>query len=697
MAAIIAACCCLTSSAVAQDLSSDFESAPPQPSSSATQPNAGGRAPLDELAPTTVVGVPGVGAPGGVTSAETVVSSANLGGSLLGETGSSVTIITAEQIQQRRETNVVEMLRGLAGVNVVQGGGPGQLSSVFIRGASSDQTKVMIDGIWANDIISTGRGFDFAALSIDNIERIEIIRGPQSTLYGSDAIGGVINIITKKGSGKRKTNAQAWGGSFGMSREAGSISAGTDKYHYSFAGSYLNTQGISAADVNLPGNVLPNSFSNGNVSGRMGWTPTKHFDVEFIFRYIHGVSQVDFGGGPFMDSPNGYAFTDQMYTRTQLHYVGEEEIWEQWLSYNTQEQTRDLHQPLVTTATIFNQNDTTAHFNGNSNLFDWRHSVKLHETNKVVFGASYYQEQGYSNSTSTSFGFGPPFIPFVDSVPTMSLFDPAVYFQDQITIGDRWFTSFGVRQDNYSLAGNATTYRATTLYRLPVTNTGIRGSVGTGFKAPSIYQLFNSQFGNPALQPEVSQGYDYGLDQPLFNGKVVLSATCFQNTFSNLIQFLFIGTAGTYVNLANANTSGTEFTALWNVNDRTALTVAYTKLYSFSGVNSDPLQTNAPLIRRPGDTASVGVNRKFLNNRANLNMNVIYVGVRNDIGFPDGFTETLEVLNPYVVANLAASYNLRPNVQLFGRVDNLTDTRYEEVYGFGVVPFSGVGGISVGW
>ncbi|MHC4405040.1 MAG: TonB-dependent receptor, partial [Planctomycetota bacterium] len=170
---------------------------------------------------------------------------------LASEVGGSLSVITEGQITDRRRAEVTEVLRGTPGLDVAQQGGPGTLTSVFLRGANSNHTKVLVDGIPVNDPGSANGGFDFSLLSVDNIERIEILRGPQSTLYGTDAIGGVINVITKRGDGPLSLGADLSGGSYGQGREAVTASGGTENYHYSFGASYLQRDGFTVAAKRL--------------------------------------------------------------------------------------------------------------------------------------------------------------------------------------------------------------------------------------------------------------------------------------------------------------------------------------------------------------------------------------------------------------------------------------------------------------
>ncbi|MGC3969804.1 MAG: TonB-dependent receptor plug domain-containing protein [Pirellulales bacterium] len=233
----------------------------------------------------TIVGTleDGVGSQGSAVSGNTVVSSPNLTPTLLNQTASSVTVITAEQIQQRGQINVGEVLRSVPGIDVVRNSTPGSPTTIFIRGAGGEHTKVLVDGIPMNDPISPGRVFDFSNLSVDNIEKIEVIRGPQSVLYGSDAIGGVILITTKKGAGPMQGRASVMGGSFSTMNSAANVSGSRGPVYYSVGGSYLDTNGFSAASRGLPGNVEDDGFMLGTYSRRIGWQPSDNVRASTSF------------------------------------------------------------------------------------------------------------------------------------------------------------------------------------------------------------------------------------------------------------------------------------------------------------------------------------------------------------------------------------------------------------------------------
>lgn len=647
----------------------------------APTPPVDARPPLEDIPETPVVAeIGGPGSQGGAAPGNTVVETPTRTGTPLSQVGSSVSVVTAADIEQRKQYSVLEVLRGLPGVDVVQSGGPGRVATVFIRGANSDQTKVLLDGIWMNDPITTGRLFDFSNLSVDNIERIEVIRGPQSVLYGSDAIGGVINIITKKGQGPRQTRAGAYGGAFQTSRESGNLSGGNERVYYSWGASYLDTKSFSAADRRLPGNTERDAYQLGTLAGRMGWTPFENFDVDYVMRYVDAGTNIDVGGGPNQDDPNRKNYTNQYFTRAQIRYATPGGFWEQKLAYNLTNQTR---RQVDDVDPMHPFDSSLGRFHSQMQLVDWQHNFQLHETNTLTVGMQYLQEDGQSFFNSNSI-FGP----FNIVSPNVALRDPAIYAQEQIRIADRWFTTFGARQDHYSQAGTADTYRVTSLYRVPLTNTGFRGSIGTGFKAPTIFQLFDAFSGNPNLRPEESKGWDYGLEQPLLDGRVVLAATYFRNDFANLIDFNPATFA--YFNIGAAVATGAELSGTFHMRPDTTLTLTYTRL------DARDRGTDLALLRRPRDKIGVIFNRQLLGGRANFNYTMFYVGNRVDQDFTQFPSPRVTVPN-YIVANVAASYDVTRRLQVFGRVDNFFNARYQEVFGFGTAPISAYGGAQVLW
>ncbi len=588
------------------------------------------------------------------------------------EAGSSVTVISGSQIEEQQKPTVPDVLRTVPGLDVVKRQGA---TSVFMRGAKSEHTLVLIDGIEMNDPISPGRAFDFSYLTVDNIERIEVIRGPQSTLYGSDAIGGVINIITKKGKGSPSGFVSAEAGSFHTFRERAGISGGNSFANYSLGISRLDTEGISAADRD-DGNHEDDGLENTTVSGRVGLTPGESFGLDVILRWIDAEADIDNSGGPGGDDPNYTTETQQLYFRSQASLLLLDDLWEQKLGFSLTDYSRE------------GQNDTDADhpddlsrdsYDGKIVKFDWQHDLYLHETNTLTLGAETEAEKGRSDYYSQSI-YGPYSSTFDEETARTSSF----YLQDRITLRDSLFTTLGVRVDDHNRFGTETTYRITTAYCINQSGTTIKGSYGTGFKAPTLYQLY-SAYGDETLDPEESTGWDVGVEQTLFGERLKLSATYFSNDFDDLIDY----DTGLwkYVNVAEALSHGIELVATLMPTDDLTIRAGYTY------TDTQDKTTGEDLLLRARNRFGFNVNYRILN-KANINLDISHIGSRYDNDFST-WPATRVRLDPYTLVNLAASYCITGSVQLFSRVENLFDEEYEEVKGYGTAGFSVYGGLKV--
>lgn len=587
--------------------------------------------------------------------------------------GSSVTVITEEQIRQQDKTSVAEVLRGVPSLDIVRSGGAGGAVSVFIRGANSEHTLVLMDGVEMNDPSSTGRSFDFSSLSVDNIERIEIVRGPQSTLYGSDAMGGVINIITKKGKGKPSGSVSMEGGSFGTVSGQARLSGGNDLLNYSLGMSRLDTDGISAASKEY-GNSEDDGFKNTQLSTRVGITPAENLDAEVILRYIDADADIDNSGGAGGDDPNNTQESKLLFLRTQARLALFNNLWEQKIGVSLNDTKRDY------------ENDTDADhpsdledssYDGQSLKFDWQHNLYLLPANTLTFGIETEKEKMNSDYYSES-SWGP----YTSTFDEESTRTTGYYLQDMISLWDTWTTTLGVRLDDHSRFGSKSTYRAATSYLFRQTGTRLKASYGTGFKAPSLYQLF-SDYGDEDLNPEKSTGWDIGVEQRLNRGTVVLGMTYFNNDFDDLIDY--DSATWKYVNVAKAQTKGVEiYVSVYPMEDLT-FRAGYTYL------DTEDKETGENLLRRAKNKSSLDVNYRFLG-KGNVNISAVYVGRRDDYDY--SAYERVR-LDSYTLVNLAASYDITKNIRISGHVDNLTDEEYEEVLGYGTAGISAYAGLTL--
>lgn len=586
------------------------------------------------------------------------------------QVGSSITVVTAKEIEQQQKRTVADALRMVPGLDLVRTGSFGGGTAVFMRGAKSEHTLVLLDGIELNDPSAAGGGYNFANLTTDNIERIEVLRGPQSTLYGSRAIGGVVNIITKRGDGKLKGFLSAEGGSFYTARETAGVSGGTDLLQYALTLSRLDTGGVSAAAERF-GNMERDGHQNSAISARLGITPTKNSEIDLILRYNHSRTAIDNGGGPGMDDPNHIMRSDELNFRTQgwLSLYGG--LWEQKLGVSfsdlswSDDNDRDSMHPL---------NFLRSSFHGQNVKVDWQHVLNLHKTTTLTVGAETTEENAKSNYYAES-SFGPYNEPWPERYARTTGF----YLQDQLNLWDAWFSTLGFRVDDHSKFGTEVTYRFTTAYLIKQSGTRIKGSYGTGFRAPSLYQLY-SIYGSPDLKPDKSIGWDIGLEQELPFMKATLGATWFKNEYTQMIDFN--RQTWKYTNVAKAHSQGLELTAGLQPADDLTLKAAYTYLEA-----TDDL-TGKQLARRPKNKLTFDANYSFLK-KATINLGLVYVGSR----YSD--TANTQKMKDYLLVNLAGSYDVTKNLQLFGRVDNLFDRQYEEVVGYGTPGIGAYGGVKV--
>ncbi len=602
------------------------------------------------------------------TNTQEVIVTATRTATRAREVGSSVTKITARELEERQTVPLTDALDMVPGVDVSRTGGPGMGTSVRIRGADPRHTLVMIDGVEIGDPSSIARNPNLDHILTDNIASIEVLRGPQSTLYGSDSMGGVINITTPKGRvGKAKVHTAIEGGTFDTVHGTMSINGGTQYIQFNAGFSRFKTNGISSASDKLDGNSEDDWYDSISFFSRVTITPTDIFDLDFSGRFIDTDNDYDNGAGPNQDDPHSEQHFRQGFGRAQARLRLFDERWEQKLAYSTSHYKRGFDDPYDGVGD-WKYSDV---FWGVLEKLEWQNNIRLHRTNTLVLGAETEKESYELDSDSES--------PY-DARTT------GLYAEDQIKLFDRWFTTIGIRRDRHSEYGAKTTWRVTSAFDVKETGTRIKGSFGTGFKAPSLYQIYAPAFwgapvGNTDLLPETSRGWDLGLEQSILNSRIKFGATFFRNRFKDMIDFV---TGQGYQNRAKPTwTRGVESFVQVRPLAETDLVfrLDYTFMRSFDEERDDKLYL------RPKNKITVSINYRFLKGKANLNLNAVYRGSVDDQYWDaTAFKNTRVRLDDYLIVNLAASYRFNQYFRIFGRVENLTDEEYENRKGYGTMP-----------
>jgi vitamin B12 transporter len=584
------------------------------------------------------------------------------------EVGSSITVVTSKQIAEQQKSTVLEVLRSVPSLDVVQSGGMGRTASVYMRGAKAEHTLVLIDGVEMNDPISAGRSVNFADLTVDNIERIEILRGPQSTIYGSDAMGGVIHIITKTGKGKANGSFSLEGGSFNSLREAGSVNGGADRIQYSLGFSRQDTDGISA--IKGP-NYEKDGYGNTATSGKLSVKPFQNFTIEAIYRRTQSKADLDNAED---DDPNYTNANTSNFLRTQAKLALFNAKWDQQFGFSLSDIERsnrndvDIAHP---------DSSSLSSFNGRMYKFDWQNNFDIHRTNALTLGLETEEEKGKSDNSSQS-AYGLNTSAFIEKSARTTGF----YAQDQMKFWNAWFTTIGIRVDRHTNSETQATYRLASAYVFESIGTKIKGSYGTGFKSPSLYQLYSS-YGDENLKSEKSAGWDVGLEQSLRGERIKADFTYFNNEFENMVDYN--RATYRYSNIAKAKSHGVELSAFLHAAELLTIGGSYTYTKAIDK------GTGLGLLRRAKNKFGIDANYQVGRN-GNINLNLIYVGKRADTNYATRPASRL-TMPGYAVINMAASFDLTKKFQIIGRIDNLFNRQYEEVAGFGTPGISAFGGI----
>jgi vitamin B12 transporter len=626
------------------------------------------------------------------------------------QTASSVSVITANDIEQQQLRTVPDALATVPGLNVVQTGGPGGQTSVFIRGTNSNHVKVLIDGIDVSDPSNPNASFDFGQLLTGDIARIEILRGPQSGLYGSDAIGGVISITTKAGSGPPKVTASIEGGSFGTFNQQVGLSGSQANFNYVFNVQHFQSAStpVTPAYDLAPGERRNNDFyDNWTYSTKLGATLSDTLAVNVVARYTD--SRLNFTNDDFTDFfPTSFAEPLQSTQVDHQFYGRSEVVWSPTTTFKnffgvsyTDSWTWNFDPNADTGLTSPAVLPPTVNL-GTRTKEDYRGELQLAPGQLFIFGAEDQNETLRTNSSSTIDAFGNETF-FTTDVQRRN---DAGWLELQNQWNNQFFLVSNVRFDDNQTFGDHTTFRVAPTYIVPDIDTKLKASYGTGFKAPTLDELYVNFLpffvANPALKPEQSAGWDAGFEQPIANDRFRFGSTYFRNDIDNLIETVITATPGveSLGNIDKSSAYGFENFAAWKISNRLNLRADYT--YTIAKAESTPGCTSAPcagqeLERRPKNKASLTATWLAMD-KLSVSSTLLYVGSWYDITRqampPDGFNEYVKAPG-YTTVNLAANYALRDDLTVFGRINDLFDARYEDPLGFMRPGFGIFGGIKV--
>jgi vitamin B12 transporter len=569
------------------------------------------------------------------------------------EVASSVTVITADDIAVRQERSLPDILKDVPGLNIVRTGGPGGQTAIFMRGTNSNHTKVLVDGIDVSDPSSTNAGFDFSQFLTQDIEKVEVLRGPQSGLYGSDAIGGVINIITKSGQGPVQIAASAEGGSFETLNQSAGARGSLDQFHYSanIDHEHSGATPVTPLDLLVPGERRNDDYyDNRTASTKLGYDVVRNFDLGLVARYTEShlrSTSDDFTSFPsFPAAVQSRFMTTEYYARATAHLVLLDGLLDQTVGFAyTRKRTSDLGPD---SPEILNT--------GSRSKVDWQGALKFSTAQTLVLGAEHARDA------------------IGDSLAAANQIDSGyAELQSQWFAG--LFSALNVRYDRNDLFGSKFTYRVAPTYVIADTGTRLKASLGSGFKAPTLSELYQDFppyfFANPNLKPETSTGYDVGVEQAVAGVALRVGATYFYNRMRNLITDNEDFTS--YANIGRAHSDGVESFAEYEPVKALNLRADYT----YTEATDDVL--NQELLRRPKHKASLNATWRAA---AGFSASATLLTLGSWIDGNRDFSVPRLTAAGYTIVNVAASFDINEHFSVFGRVDNLFDRHIENPVGF---------------
>ncbi|MDJ0928896.1 MAG: TonB-dependent receptor [Gammaproteobacteria bacterium] len=593
---------------------------------------------------------------------ENVITRANRTALPQARVGSAVSVVDRDLIEQRQTILVSDILQDLPGIAVSRLGGPGAQTQLRIRGAEANHLLVVIDGVVANDP-TAGDEFTFEQLTAWDIERLEVVRGPQSALWGSDALAGVVNVTTRRDTGDRlRGRAFAEGGSFDTTNLGAHIGGNIGQFSGNLSASWFDTAGenISRTGDEKDGfNILTanlNTVFQATDDLRLGLS-ARHSDstTEFDNSFVTGLPiDSNIESDVQLTFLRAYAdlalFNRRSNSSLQVTYaLSERDNFT--VGRRTSKQDGDRHGFVLQTSWDFTPSPN-----------EYRLTLAL-DYDKEEFDQLDIEFGGSASLTEDrdTMGYAAEFM----AQPWDSL---------NLTAS--------LRYDDNDKFKNKTTYRLTGVYRIDATDTRLHTSLGTGMKKPTFLDLFGffPDFftGNPDLKPEESAGFDIGVDQGFWNGRGRVDLTWFYAELTDEITTLFFP-----VNTA-INAEGTSRRQGLEVDLRLALLEQLDMQASYTYTDSKaPTGENgkATELRRPRHMAALNLNYGFLGQRAGVNLNVSYTGDQKDQDFSQ-FPSPIVTLDAYTLVNLTASYRISENFTLYARAENLFDEQYENVFGY---------------
>ncbi|MEX2479663.1 MAG: TonB-dependent receptor [Gammaproteobacteria bacterium] len=607
----------------------------------------------------------------------------------LGKAGASVTIIDRERIEARRAAFVTDLLREVPGMTVSRAGGPGKQTQVRVRGAEGNHVMVLIDGIEVNDLAGNDE-FDFGHLTTADIERIEIVRGPQSALWGSDALAGVINIITRKSDTGFSSTLMLEGGSFATNQQRASAAFGADDKRLRVAVSRLDTGGINIARSGDE----DDGYRNVTVDVNGGLRPLDNLDLAFVLRSVDTRNETDSDAltGTPSDTP-GMSDNNQLYLGTRGELTLLDGRWIHRVEGNWSSTDIDSRDPAVLLEGETSGDRYEAVY---QTTFAFTLDTPVATAHRATFAVDHEYQRFRQRGPVSVFG---------DPNQTRGMHNTGFVGEYRLDIAADLSLGGSVRHDENSDFKDVTTYRGSATWRLPVIGSALTLAYGTGQKAPTFLErfgfatggLFGPTFiGNAALEPETSRGWEVGLAHAFLANTLRVSATWFSERLRDEIFGFAVDPTGMTATAVNQNGTsrrdGLELTLAGDLPHGFVANASYTYLDATELDRTSGLRKDE--VRRPNHQGSIGLDWRSDDGRWQAGAVATHTGSFEDIAFlPPLFSQTRIQMGSYTLLGITGSYTVNRALEVYARVDNALDEHYEELFGYRTPGIAGYVGV----
>lgn len=610
------------------------------------------------------------------------------------QVGSAVSIVTRQDIDDRQATVVADVLRGLPGISIARSGPVGSQTQLRMRGAESNHVLVLIDGVPANDLAGADE-FAFEHLHTFDIERIEVVRGPQSALWGSDALAGVINVLSRRPAEGLQAEARLEGGSFGTWNGGAWAGARNERGYASLSASRFDSSGSNASRSGDE----DDGYDNTTVSLGAGYALAPSLDLDLSYRRTRAGNDFDNASiltGLPADDANGDGLVDtyhstlrQDYLRTSVRWDPLDGLWTHQLRYgitDTETHTRaeDLYAPGVIDHTRQDGHKTGVYYQTSLRL---RRDAQGNPLDVLSFAVDHQREQYRQRGPVSSYDFDGDGVADLVYDPNQS---PSMHRTGYVaeylaSLGSHLNLSVGLRHDDYSDFDRANTWRTAASWRPGGGAARLHASLGRGVKTPTFIERFGyfaQQFaGNAQLRPERSLGWDAGIEGSLAGGSVVVDLSYFRADLKDEIDGNHCCVNGMYTAVNRPGTShrsGVELSARAEISPTWALDAAYT----YTDASEPVAGGRQRELRRPRHEAALALDGKWWSGRLGFHAALSHTGQRLDNFFDASFTPHRVSLGSYTLLTLAGQYEVSPALSIHARVENALGESYEDVYGF---------------